>query len=123
MCQKCYLAAYYKENKVEIRKKAKVYYLKNKAQFILRSNNWRKQNPEKRKLVLDRYNKNYPEKRLARSRVADAIRYGKMKRLACVKCGKKAQAHHPDYSKALDVVWLCPAHHAETHRYARLQAR
>ena len=44
------------------------------------------------------------------------LRRGSIKRQPCVKCGKKAQAHHPDYSKPLQVVWLCRPHHLELHR-------
>ena len=28
---------------------------------------------------------------------------------------KKSQAHHPDYSKKLNIVWLCSEHHAQVH--------
>jgi ribosomal protein S27AE len=37
----------------------------------------------------------------------------------CSKCGAKAQAHHDDYKKPLDVRWLCPKHHGEHHRNVR----
>ena len=47
---------------------------------------------------------------------------GKIKREPCAVCGKeKAQAHHEDYSKHLDVVWLCTRHHADRHIYLRDQ--
>ncbi len=26
-------------------------------------------------------------------------------------CGRKGEAHHNDYDKPLDIVWLCRAHH------------
>lgn len=36
----------------------------------------------------------------------------------CGRCGKSGdiQAHHPDYSNPLNVIWLCPLCHAEEHR-------
>ena len=41
-----------------------------------------------------------------------AIKTGKLKRGSCVICGEKnTHAHHPDYSKPLEVLWLCPLHH------------
>lgn len=33
----------------------------------------------------------------------------------CQICGKKAQSHHPDYTKPLQVIWLCPSHHGKVH--------
>jgi hypothetical protein len=30
---------------------------------------------------------------------------------SCSACGAKAEAHHNDYSKPLEVVWLCRKHH------------
>jgi hypothetical protein len=34
----------------------------------------------------------------------------------CKVCGDKAQAHHHDYSKPLEVEWLCQKHHGLEHR-------
>ena len=55
----------------------------------------------------------------ARNLLANAIRAGKVERLPCFCCGEKSQAHHPDYSAPLDVVWLCSTHHAEAHKQTR----
>lgn len=57
-----------------------------------------------------------PEKRLAHSLVNNAILRGKLKRKPCSKCGTKAHAHHDDYSKPFEIIWLCPKHHKERHR-------
>ena len=57
-----------------------------------------------------------PQKERARRTVDNALARGKLKRKPCVKCGGKAQAHHEDYSKPLEVMWLCPLHHAERHK-------
>jgi hypothetical protein len=54
-------------------------------------------------------------KRKAHSKVSNAIRDGKFEPKPCEVCGQKAQAHHDDYSKPLDVRWLCPKHHGEHH--------
>ena len=50
-----------------------------------------------------------PQKFKARRAVAYAIRTGKMKATPCAKCKStvKVQAHHHDYSKPLDIEWLC----------------
>ena len=58
----------------------------------------------------------YPDKNRARARVNVAISRGKITKQPCVICGSKnVHAHHEDYSKPLDVVWLCPRHHAAIH--------
>ena len=40
----------------------------------------------------------------------------RLEKKPCEKCGEiKAEAHHEDYDKPLDVVWLCHKHHREIH--------
>jgi hypothetical protein len=60
-----------------------------------------------------------PLKKAARTMVGNAIRDGKMVREPCRICGETAHAHHEDYSRPLQVVWLCPRHHHERHVYLR----
>lgn len=53
---------------------------------------------------------------LARRAVNDAIKCGRMKRQLCEVCGDpNTHGHHDDYSRPLDVRWLCPKHHAAVH--------
>src|SRR3990167_4269956 len=57
------------------------------------------------------------EKFLARGRLSRAVKIGKIIRKVCQKCGDpKVQGHHPDYSKPLEVIWLCGVHHRELHK-------
>lgn len=64
-----------------------------------------------------RYMMRNPVKRKAHIAVSNAIRDGVLERQPCEICQEsKAQAHHDDYSKPLDVRWLCTKHHAEWHR-------
>lgn len=59
----------------------------------------------------------YPDKLRARALVGNAVRDGRLKRCACERCGdERVQAHHDDYTKPLDVRWLCSKHHGEEHR-------
>lgn len=58
-----------------------------------------------------------PIKRAAHIACGNAIRDGRLIRQPCEVCGDGAQAHHDDYSKPLDVRWLCTTHHAEWHRH------
>ena len=56
-----------------------------------------------------------PEKYKARNAVSNALRDGRLKKECCQNCGNpKSQAHHDDYSKPLDVKWLCFKCHRET---------
>ena len=56
----------------------------------------------------------------ANNKVSYAMKTGMIKKSGCQVCGKsKAQAHHEDYSKPLDVVWLCTRHHADRHIHLR----
>lgn len=61
------------------------------------------------------WNNQNPEKKKAHVAVANAIRDGKLVRQPCRRCGAKAQAHHKDYSKPLEVDWLCSRHHIMEH--------
>lgn len=67
-------------------------------------------------LKAKRMRKKYPEKWRARSQLRYAVRMGKILKLPCEGCGDiKVFAHHPDYSKPLEVKWLCLKHHREIH--------
>lgn len=58
----------------------------------------------------------FPERKYAHGVVAKALKSGKLDRLPCWVCGgERSEAHHPDYSHPLDVVWLCPRHHKLAH--------
>lgn len=61
----------------------------------------------------------HPQKRKAHYAVHYAVRMGHLIPQPCEKCGKKAEAHHDDYSRPLDVRWLCLKHHREHHRSLR----
>jgi hypothetical protein len=58
----------------------------------------------------------YPEKHRARVAVHNAVARGTLKKEPCEVCGDvRVQAHHEDYSKPLDVAWLCVRHHRPRH--------
>lgn len=63
------------------------------------------------------------DKTRARSAVERAVRRGQLKQLPCEICGVlPTQAHHEDYSKPLDVRWLCHKHH-HTHGHGHIVTR
>jgi hypothetical protein len=62
-----------------------------------------------------KYRGRNPIKYKATNAVNNAVRDGRLLRQDCIRCGAKAQAHHEDYEKPLEVTWLCPKHHKERH--------
>ena len=51
-----------------------------------------------------------------RDRVRYALKVGKLVKQPCAECGElEVEGHHPDYSRPLDVIWLCRKHHMEIH--------
>lgn len=68
------------------------------------------------------YLKRNPQKRAAHIAIRNAIKSGKVVPwpvCAVPECNGKPEAHHPDYSAPLDVVWLCKRHHEDTHMLYR----
>ncbi len=76
-----------------------------------------KRQQKRRKLGKEDFD--YHHKQSVRYKLRHAVKIGKIKKLPCDVCGdKKSQAHHPDYTKPLEVIWLCSLHHGEIHRRA-----
>lgn len=69
------------------------------------------------------WNERNPEKRRAHVEVLKAKRSGRLVAPEnCQACGCKhprIEAHHEDYSKPLDVMWLCSKCHAQLHEKKR----
>jgi hypothetical protein len=78
---------------------------------------WKAKNPTRMTLLKKRWLENNPQRAKVKDAVKYALKTGKLTRLPCFVCGElKSQGHHPDYSRPLDVVWLCKPHHDEVHR-------
>ena len=60
-----------------------------------------------------------PKQNKAREIVNNAVRDGRLEKWPCLVCGVKAEAHHPDYDRPLDVVWLCNMHHRQAHEIGK----
>ena len=64
-----------------------------------------------------KYTESYPEKVEARIAARKAVKSGFIKIEPCTACGSlKVEGHHPDYSKPLEVMWLCSKHHQRLHQ-------
>jgi hypothetical protein len=79
--------------------------------------NWKggiaKDNYHYKKIQMDRY----PKKVKARALLHRAVKSGEIFRGPCVVCGAdNAHGHHEDYTRPLDVMWLCRKHHTELHK-------
>lgn len=58
-----------------------------------------------------------PIKIMAMQKVGQAVRSGKLVKLPCEKCRSKewVEGHHEDYTKPLEVIWLCRPCHRKRH--------
>lgn len=67
------------------------------------------------------YSATHPLENKARRKASYAIETGVLWREPCAYCGSdmNVDAHHPDYAKPLDVVWLCRPCHTVEHINAR----
>lgn len=64
-----------------------------------------------------RWQEKNPKKRSVHVLVGNALRDGKLVKQPCQVCGSvDVHAHHYDYDKPLDVLWLCPLHHEAWHQ-------
>lgn len=62
------------------------------------------------------WRRRFPNKYKAEYTIGNAIRAGLIERQPCEICGaEKSHAHHDDYSKPMQVRWLCAVHHKEWH--------
>lgn len=123
MERKEYMANYYVAHKDNIKQTKRLWYLKNKKRLIEKDKLYK----EKNKDYFNKIRKTYPS--YAKNNIYDSVRdrargfiyRAKKKGLlvpkACIVCGEvKTEGHHKDYSKPLDVIWLCRKHHAKLHK-------
>lgn len=100
--------SWYAENKKEKAATVKKYRQTAKGKAVMRKSDIN----QKRK---------YPEKTKAREITNTAKKRGLLKPKPCVVCGSitNIHAHHPNYTKPLEIEWLCPQHHTDLHKEMR----
>jgi len=118
---------YYEKNKDDLNKKSKIHRSKNKKKLSDQSKvryekNKHSQTYKSNKIKTSKkYDENNPEKRKAHALVRTALRNGTLKKKNCEVCNSKdSESHHDDYSKPLEVRWLCRKHHIEHHNKQRM---
>lgn len=106
-------------NKDARREHQKKMYINRREEIIERTTKYRKTKAGKRaQRITDARNKiKFPEKIFARQEVMKAVKRGDLQKNPCERCGeRKVHGHHTDYSKPLQVIWLCVKHHNEAHK-------
>ena len=100
------MPAYTEEQRERARQCAARWYAENRQRAIQR-------------IVQRQREAGYSPQRRARNLLAKAVRRGELVRpQCCAECGAggRITAHHPDYSKPLEVEWLCTRCHGKKHQ-------
>lgn len=75
---------------------------------------------EKANMAKRRYAERNADKRAAHIALGNALRNGTLQAKPCEVCGHEpAEGHHFDYTRPLDVIWLCMPHHIAHHKIER----
>jgi len=91
-------ARYREENREVIRERKRAFYQENRERELARHRAYKQANQDKVK---------------ARDALHWAVEGGHLTRQPCEVCGDPdTHGHHDDYTKPLDVRWLCSIHHA-----------
>lgn len=109
-----YNRKYYFEHLEEIRKSQKEYFLRNPGKFKIYRAKYVQTIKGKKSLIerSKRYRLKNRNKCLARDKLNNAIRSGKIIKKPCERCGDiNSQGHHKNYRKPLMVKWFCEICH------------
>jgi hypothetical protein len=134
-CKECIRAArreYVAEHHEEVNASLRAWHQGNREKAVARLRDYWAENAERlreqkrehyaanRERILEdtrKYAERNPQKMDARMKMRSAIKTGKLVREPCLFCDDPtAEGHHHDYSKPLEVTWLCKRHHELIHR-------
>jgi len=79
---------------------------------------WYQKNKEKKRRQVAKYRKKNKKKIWAQNKVNKAVKSGRLIRPdICPICNEEREviAHHHDYDKPLDVIWMCRSCHGKEH--------
>ena len=121
-CVKSRIKKYEKDNpeKIRIACREKM----RRPKYVAKHKAWLEANPERAQAIQDRWYEKNQDKRYAHRVLDYALRKGTV--IKADHCQHESgctvtdrlEGHHPDYSKPLEVVWLCRTHHGETRHKA-----
>lgn len=76
----------------------------------------------RRAATVEKWEREHPDRKRAQVALNNAVRDGRVLKwptCSMPDCSStRPVAHHPDYARPLDVVWLCQAHHKQAHALA-----
>ena len=111
-----------RENRERRNEQARKYRARHREEINERARRYRAEHPERTGANNRRWEAKHPERRRAHILMNQAIKRGDLLRPeACELCGanKRLSAHHGDYDKPLDVLFLCALCHGAVHRMAK----
>jgi hypothetical protein len=97
---------------------AQAYKSANREKLRVLAKRWRESHPEERAEYGKAYRDKFPQKEAARRLLRKAVSNGTIIQApSCVRCSEvgPTDGHHPDYSKPLEVTWLCRKCHKKEH--------
>lgn len=116
---------YRQKNRERLNKRDRDYYYENREKMKEYHRQYSKENREIMNKSTNEFYKKHPEKLKAKNILNQAIQKGEITRptqCACCGCSSTGiEGHHHDYSKPLDVVWLCRGCHIEEHNKIRVK--
>ena len=80
---------------------------------------YRDRNKQKIRSIVKKYETNNKTKVLCWAKIKQAVKNKTIKKPVCCEVcgqGKKLDAHHKDYTKPLEVMWLCRTCHKNLHK-------
>lgn len=126
MDKKEYSKQRYKRNRNKIKHQTKLWKIKNNSKQIEYNRRYRLRNKDVlNRKKLEKYHKNinnYRDNCLVKDKLNNEVKYKRIQKpMACENCNKRIylEAHHFNYNKPYDVLWLCRCCHKQEHKSSK----